>query len=105
MDGARRIKGDAPAAVLAARRQGQKVGLFVEQAVRRVATEVLQGAALPAPRQEELLERILGQMQTMTTQNASLAERVMQLEQQRTAEIEQVKAARRSFLSRLFARR
>ena len=34
----------------------------------------------------------------MTTQNASLAERVMQLEQQRTAEIEQVKAARRSFL-------
>jgi hypothetical protein len=95
------VRGVSPetrqATILAARRSGKKVGLFVDEVLRRAATEVLTGPApVPAPRQEELLERILDRVETISSASSVLAERVAMLEHERTEH--------RSFLMRLFRR-
>lgn len=98
------VRGVAPetreAAKVAARRAGMTAGAWIDQALRKAAVETIQGGSHPppAPRVEELLERLVRQVEETNAGRARDREELARLRE----DVERDR--RRGFWARLFGR-
>jgi localization factor PodJL len=92
------LKGISPetreAVKVAARRSGKTMSAWVEDTLRRAATETIKAPPLPGPTQDQLMARLLELVEAQNTRLAALEERRQEPQEE----------PRRSWLARLFGR-
>jgi hypothetical protein len=79
---------------IAARRAGKTMSVWVEETLRRAATETIKAPLLPGPTQEQLLAKVLELVEAQNKRLAALEERRQEPQEE----------PGRSWLARLFGR-